>query len=171
MSNLITKTEVKELAFEDKNFKESKILDNTITAAEENYIRPVLGLEFYEELRAQTGGASITSDNQEVLDLLKPALAYFVKYEALPQIALPASNKGLNYALGEYSNPAAPNQIQQLRTTILRQAEALRNIAIRHIRKEQKENNKYPLYKEEKDITTKVRNLGGIIFSKTKNRN
>ena len=70
MSNIITAQEVVDIAFAaNSNMKAESINEHIIHIAEVKYLRPALGVELYDKL----------SEYTELVDKVKPALAFFVK--------------------------------------------------------------------------------------------
>lgn len=58
-------------------------LTQTIMDSQEFYIRPILCTPLYEELQTQIMNNTVTPDNQNLLDIIYPCLAYWVYYRYL----------------------------------------------------------------------------------------
>jgi len=152
---LITAQECIDLAFTNKNVNLALLKNNFIEIAQEDHIRPVLGIKFYDELITQS---PFTADNQKVIDLLKPALAFYVKYEALPDLIIQLGNKGARIPTDEFSIAVSNEQRSEFLRKIKSHGDSLANKMIRFI---EDNRNKYPLYI--RTVTVKS-NFGGIIF-------
>ena len=70
------------------------VSNNTIILAELAHIRPILGDEFYGELKLEHNNGTLTSANSDfMVYYLEDCLAWFVRFEVINDIM---SNKG-NY--------------------------------------------------------------------------
>lgn len=125
MRNLITATEVIELAFaENSNMREESISATSIHIAEIKYIRPVFG-DMYALLSDRY--ADYTND------YVKPALAYFVKCEIVSSIAIDMSNSGIAIANPQYQSAASDKQRQRLYDSEMSKAKTLLDFALEYI--------------------------------------
>lgn len=125
MRNLITATEVIELAFaENSNMREESISATSIHIAEIKYIRPVFG-DMYALLSDKY--ADYTND------YVKPALAYFVKCEIVSSIAIDMSNSGIAIANPQYQSAASDKQRQRLYDSEMSKAKTLLDFALEYI--------------------------------------
>lgn len=132
MTLLITADEVIKLSFvEGKNFIRSKIKDTMILTAQYNWIKPVLGDEFYASLLTEVSNDSLGSDNEILLDnYIKPCLAYYVKYSAMPDLMLQLTNKGGQKANSEYSDTITASERGEKREAAKATADTLRTILV-----------------------------------------
>jgi hypothetical protein len=159
---LITSQEVVKHSFsEDKNFQTTKIKGTLIFAAQEKWIRPVLGQNLYIELQNQLNNNSITNLNQVLLnDYVKPCLAYYVKYLALPSLSNPVTNKGPQTLFSEFSKPTTKETSNGLRGTSKTIADALADAMTRFIELNKKD---FELYLEENNVRNRIGIAGGVI--------
>lgn len=168
MTLLITADEVIKLSFvEGKNFIRSKIKDTMILTAQYNWIKPVLGDEFYASLLTEVSNDSLGSDNEILLDnYIKPCLAYYVKYSAMPDLMLQLTNKGGQKANSEYSDTITASERGEKREAAKATADTLRTVLVDYLNANA---TKYPNY------STSVMNgkkaiRGGILLSKRRKR-
>ena len=158
--NLITSAEVVALAFPDRNFLSAKILDSHIQVAQEAFLRPALGEDFYALLTSLTP----EGDNATLVnDYLKPALAYYVRFVILPDIMVHAANSGLNMVQPQGTVIASDRQAGLLRDQARQNAETLLTVAMRYI---QQNPSLFPLYEFSSTTRSRTRLLGGVIFSR-----
>jgi hypothetical protein len=164
MQLLITQEEVINLSFDDKNFIKAKIKDAVILATQYNWIRPVVGIDFYDELCEQLGSNDLTEDNEALLnDLIKPCLAYYVKYTVAPDLMLEITNKGGQKGNSDYSETMTASERGEKRNSILLTAKSLRKILIDYLDDNKA---KFPLYSYFGTNQSVIR--GGILLGRRK---
>lgn len=149
MSNIITAQEVITIAFAaSSNMKAESINEHIIHIAEVKYLRPALGVELYDKL----------SEYTELADMVKPALAFFVKCEVMPSLAINMSNGGLALTNPQYMTTATDKQRTLLYESELSKANTLLNEVLEYL----SSTNQYPEYKRVK-ATVKHR-IAGVIL-------
>jgi hypothetical protein len=162
---LITAQEVIDLSFSERtNFKAAKIRDNIISAAQEEWIRPVLSDGFYYKLLATTG--TLDESHTELLEnYVKPCLAFYVKYLALPDIENPTTNKGSQELYSENSKGVSEKEKATKRNGAKDIGDTLAGVLKRFI-----ENNLdiFVMYEKENNVLNRVTIRGGIILRKSK---
>jgi len=158
MTKLITPTQVISLAFEDVNLYTTKIKDAHIYVAQEEYLRPLLGNDFYDDMIAKFGDSPYAS---LIADYLLIPLAYFVKYVALPELTISVSSLGMNLVQPEGTIATTDKQAGLMRQQAMDVANALMNKAIRYI-----EDNEttFTEYNQADTVKSESKVLGGIIF-------
>jgi len=125
------------------------IKDFVIEVAQERYIKPVLTKDLYDEIITQIQPAgTVTALNQVLIDLIEPALAFFVKAEALPDIMAQLTTKGLMINNTEFSASATDKQRADLRTNTFDQAQVLLAKLTEHLNDIDNIDD-YPLYQQE----------------------
>ena len=145
MNNIITPQEVVDIAFpSNSNMKAESINEYVIHSTEIKYIRTALGEALYAKL----------GELPELCDLLKPALAFFVKCELIPSLAINMSNGGLALSNPQYMSAATDKQRTLLYESELSKAYTLLDEALQQIE------GKYPEYKG----TPKRKTSCGIIL-------
>lgn len=129
------------------------IKESKIDAAQEKYIRPVLG-KLYDAL--------VEGNYPELLEeYIRPALAYYVRYTVIPDLALKLNDKGAQTYYSEYSNAATDKQRDEMRQQAKDDANALLDKAVRYISQNKL---RYPEYEPRTDIRNRVISNGGIIL-------
>lgn len=108
MQLLATPQQVIDLAFAaNEKITPVSIKETKIDAAQEKYIRPVLG-KLYDAL--------LDGKYPELLDnYVRPALAYYVRYSVIPDLALKLNDKGAQTYFSEYANTATDKQRSEMR--------------------------------------------------------
>jgi hypothetical protein len=162
MTNLITAQEVIDIAFTDMNFLPGKIKSSFIEVAQEEYIRPALGDELYAALIA----AAPTGDNKALVDnYLKKALAFFVKYECLPDAAMNLTSSGLSLQQAQGTVAATDKQRDIMRAAALKAGNTLLRAALSYLDANLV---KYPAYKtatdQQETVQSNIKIIGGVIF-------
>lgn len=152
---MITPEQVLELAFAaNEKITPVSIKQTKIDAAQEKYIRPVLG-RLYDAL--------LDGKYPELLDgYIRPALAYYVRYSVIPDLALKLNDKGAQTYYSEYANTATDKQRAEMRQQARDDANALLDKAVRHITENR---SRYPEYEPRTDIRKKITSNGGIILT------
>ena len=147
-TEIITTTEIIDLAIPLKAGFEPRYLSKWILKAQRQYIRPFLGDDFYEEITDQVENTTLTADNTALLDnYLKPMLAHYVVYERLPMINDHISNSGTMSDFNEFSNASGNTGKGLVRNQMLADAGNFEEQADQFIKDEQEDDStKYPLY-------------------------
>lgn len=145
MNNIITPQEVVDIAFPaNSNMKAESINEYVIHSTEIKYIRTALGEALYAKL----------GELPELCEIIKPALAFFVKCELIPSLAINMSNGGLAITNPQYMSAATDKQRTLLYESELSKAYTLLDEALQQIER------KYPEYKG----TPKRKTSCGIIL-------
>lgn len=155
MEKLITAAEVVALAFGgEENFRASEISDAAILAAQQKFIRPVLGGAL---CKAMEQNRQTTLHNT----YLKPALALYIKFLVLPALAAQVSMAGVVAYIGEGYRSVDTVTFRRLLRRIRSDADALLDAAIDYI-----ESNAalFPEYDPEQNIRNRVRLEGGVVL-------
>lgn len=157
MNELIEKEAVITLAFQ-RPIATTKIPEGLINSIQIKHLKPCLGLDFYNAIIA-------TPDNYEtLLNLIKPALAFFTKFYILPEIYNDISNSGINKIPGINRAAGTADDLGSARQIALDQA-ALAMDAMTYYLKENA--TLYPLYIWQDDPNNKVEIAGGILSRKS----
>ena len=159
MNKLITASEVRTLAFIDQNINTSKIKDAYIEVAQEQYLRPLWGDDFYDEVLA----AYDTSPYTTLITQYKPALAYYVKYIALPEIMVQITDKGALLANSGSGNPLDSKGRGDVRAVTLQMAETYSDIATRWLEQDT-QRAIYTTYKKNDNVRNRITRKGGLII-------
>jgi len=158
---LITANEVISIAFMDSNLATSKIKDEFIKVAQETYIRELLGDDFYEEVLENYN----TSPYDDLVTQIKPALAYYVKYLALPDIITKITNKGAALSTSNTTEQVDSVGRGQVRRTALEMGDKYAEIVTRWIQHDDNKND-FPNYYKNNNVRNRVSRKCGFIFPK-----
>lgn len=157
MNELIEKEAIVALAFQ-RPIVTTKIPDGMINSVQIRHIKPCLGLDFYNAIVA----APETYD--AVIDLIKPAIAFFTKFYILPELYNDISNSGINKIPGINRAAGTVEDLGSARQIALDQA----NLAMDALTYYLKENyTSYPLYVWQQDPNSRVEIAGGILSRKS----
>ncbi len=149
MYKLINAEEIILIAFEDKNFSEEYIQDETILECQEINLPGTIGRELYEELQTQSsqGGSIYTAENKFLVDnYLKKAIAYFVKAKLYPLMVAKLMNAGvITHRDQEDTQASSAINIASAINATVASAEFWLRAAI-HFMEQENQINNYPLY-------------------------
>jgi len=162
VQRMITPEEVKGIAIARKNMDKYLIKESIIDACELDFIKPMLGKSFYNEIRGQYLTDSLTEDNKKLLDdYLKRALAYRVFASCLPTIMMDVSSVGIQVNSTEFSQSISSAQRAELIENINGIAKTFLSEAGEYI---EENSSKYPLYSTFNNIDRQINISGGIIL-------
>lgn len=168
-NTLVTASEVITKSFTNQATDQALISDELITIAELAHIKPMLGLDMYEELKTQNHNSTLTAANTTLMSFyLKPALCWYARFEAMNEIQYNTTSAGLVVNVSEFSNPANVEQFNQMKSDTFRKAQVLSDDMIAFITHEDQVN-QYPLYGKDGDYSTPndgdlAQKMNGIIF-------
>jgi|TARA_R100000482_G_scaffold122207_3_gene69395 hypothetical protein len=169
-NNLITASEVVTKSFTNQATDLALISDEIITIAELAHIKPMLGLDMFEELKTQNHGGTLTTANSDLLThYLKPALAWYVRFEVMNEIQFNTTSAGLVINSSEFSSAASAEQFNQMKSDTFRKAQVLSDDMIAYIMHDD-QNNEYPLFGQDGDMSMPdldgdmAKKMNGIIF-------
>lgn len=126
-----------ELFKENSPIKDDTIIDSFVPyigIAQKMYIERILGRPLVDELKAQIKAASvtpapvpnpITADNQALLLMVAPPLAFYAVYQGIPFHWAAIVNKGITVRNSENSSAVDIKDIAQLRRWLKDDAEEL----------------------------------------------
>jgi len=168
--NLITASEVVTKSFTNQATDLALISNELITIAELAHIKPMLGLDMYEELKTQNHNSTLTAVNTTLLThYLKDALAWYVRFEVMNEMQYNTTSAGLVVNVSEFSNPANVEQFNQMKSDTFRKAQVLSDDMLAYIMHDD-QNNDYPLFGQDGDTSMPVldgdmaKKMNGIIF-------
>ena len=164
MKQMISAAEVKTLVLSRKNFDESIIKDSIIEAAEQEYIKSILGKDLYDEIRTQYKADTLNADNKLLIDdYLKPALAHYAIYLCLPTMMVDICSAGLRINNTEFSTSVSSALRAEVAQTMIGLAQTFINKTVEFI-EEQFDLGKYPLYDKVENVENDTSIIGGIIL-------
>ena len=168
--NLITASEVVTKSFTNQATDLALISNELITIAELAHIKPMLGLDMYEELKTQNHNSTLTAVNTTLLThYLKDALAWYVRFEVMNEMQYNTTSAGLVVNVSEFSNPANVEQFNQMKSDTFRKAQVLSDDMLAYIMHDD-QNNDYPLFGQDGDTSMPIldgdmaKKMNGIIF-------
>ena len=155
---LLTQAEIIGNAF-TRDMETTKIKDEMIDAVQQRHIMPIVGEDFYDLI--VTTPASYTA----IVDLIKPIVAYFVKFYILPELHAEISTTGVNIITGQNRAAVSDGKLGELRNLALDTAQ----MHVKRLSKHLDDNSdSYPDYFKGKNADEKIKIAGGIIFEDPK---
>lgn len=127
---------------------EPQFFDKWILKTQRQWVKPFLGVDFYDQILTQIDGGSETADNQTLItDYLKPMLAHYLLYERLPQIHSHITNSGVTNQDDIFSAPASQVSINGVRNQALADAQQFEEQGRQFIKEAiEDDGTKYPLF-------------------------
>lgn len=151
-TNVITVAEVQTNALKTATFDDA-LLEDFILPAQRHYLKPLLSVDFYDEILTQVADSTLTSDNSTLLnDWIKPMLSYYIVYDAFPSIRVNITSKGVMINQSETSVAASNSEASSLRQNYLSLAERWKKDLTEFVEETQEDDSsKYPLFAPKKD--------------------
>ena len=146
-TEIITSTEVRDAVINSVQF-DVALLENRIINYQRKYVRKVLGKDFYDEILTQVEGASLTADNNTLLEsYIKPMLAHYIVFEEMPYLRSQIGSLGARNPLDDLSGQADDQDYGLLRRRLSSDADLMKQNLIQYIKDEQEDDSsKYPLF-------------------------
>jgi hypothetical protein len=118
MSLFRTTTELKQYVAIDANTKFGT-LKPSIDDAQERFIKPLLGVDFYNEFVSAYEAATnvpddLTNDQKALLPFIQRALAYYALYLSIDEIGVTVGELGVQQSYNQNSQPAPQNKVARL---------------------------------------------------------
>lgn len=160
MRLIITPEKVAETAFCAPDFIQPEaVSEATILAAQQKFVRPVLGDALYE---AVCGGAYPAMTEA----FLRPPLALYVKMLMLPSLAVQAGGAGIVEVNSRNLARAGEGKLRSALRRLRCDARALMRRAVRHIESAPAD---YPEYDPTNNILNRCSTEGGLVLTKDGN--
>lgn len=159
--NFVTPEEVKDLTELPKNIENSQ-LEESISFAQDEHIKYILGDALYDELSEQLYDGSITDANKALQDELKLTLSYYTHYEAMPFIVFQTRKSGLISRVGDDSTTVNDTEsVEYYRIAIRKRAIKFQNGLIKFLNENEDD---YPLWESKYKSTDLYKDKNGIYF-------
>ena len=155
MANLILASEVVSLAF-NRTISQTKFTAGLIQAAELRYIKPILTVDLYKAILAAPGDSKYTT----LLPMVKLALAYWVKYMALPEIFVEISDTGAHIVNASNAQVVNDQRFIELRDQVCDIAKQHTHLITEYLN----ENTTLTTYNPGENPQNAVEIAGGILF-------
>lgn len=141
------------------NNLDPKLIMPCVDVVQEIYVRSTLGDDLYEAILAEIDAASISAENQTLINKMKKTIVHFAIYEALPFIATRIEQSGVVVMEDETYTGVDLDRLNSMCDVVKNRAELY---LFRF--KEWLEDNSddYPLYSKCQDTDTF--DFGGFIF-------
>lgn len=98
-------------------------IEPTAHLVQDSFIQDVLGTNFYNHLQLAYSAQTLTVNEIELMNRIKPAMAYRVAEQSLTFINFQIKNKGVMTQNGDYSEPADLEQFKYVRNELKNRAE------------------------------------------------
>lgn len=118
---------------QETDFKESvpvfqslswRLLNASVTQAERDYLKPLLGTTEYNNLVTASASLPLTGNTLALYNQLKEPLAQIAAYLAVPDLDLNLSSHGFTVYKDENTAPASQKRVEQFRLSQMRKAMA-----------------------------------------------
>lgn len=144
MKYFVTETYIKSTVAINPNLKVEHIVPFTQTVAE-MWVRPILGVEFYDHLLAAFNAQTLTPDEEKVVGYIKPCVAWRAASEAVISTSYQVTAKGVQKQNGDNSESAEFSEIAMVQGMYIQKAEFYESFLMEWL----KENKSlFPLYKK-----------------------
>lgn len=166
MTQMITPEEIRSIVLARKAYDVAIFKDSIIDAAEQEYIKAIIGKDLYAAIRTQYLADNLSAENLLLVNTyLKPILAYYVLILCLPTMMVDISSAGLQINQTEFSNPIS----SALRAEV---AQGYRSIAQTYTEKaiefiedaQEADSTAYALYTSGDNVENTTSINGGIIL-------
>lgn len=131
--------------------------------AQELHIQPVLGTALYERLMAGVTAGNLTPEETTLIEMVRPALAYYTLAVALPFVSTQIRNAGVVKTKSDTIEPATKAEVDALKA-------ATENMADFYVQRVLKylcaNSSSFPLYSTSDDMvpSTTTNYSGGFYF-------
>jgi len=150
MSNFITENYIKDNSPVTDNV-DPKDLSSHITAAEHNFLRPILGSQFYDELVAKFSNQTLSPDEILLMErYIQPAVLWRTIALALPWIQYNLRNKGLMVNTDDAAAAADFAQVKFMLNEAGGRANINEDLLVKFLTKN---SNEFPEYKDQDGLT------------------
>lgn len=121
---LVNAGEVIDKTFTNKNTDPVLVSDNTIILAELAHLRPILGDDFYGELKLEHDTGALTAANSDLMVYyLEDCLAWYVRFEVINDIMSNITSSGVVNNLDEFSRVINEDDYNAFKQDTYRKAE------------------------------------------------
>ena len=169
-ANLVSATQVIAQAFTNENTDQYLISDDVVIITEITHLKPVLGLEYYEELKLQNINGTLTADNQILMTFyLIPALCWLVRFEVVNEIQNNSTSMGIVSNIDEFATAIEPNKLSDYVQDTYRKAKVLLNDMLEFLNHKD-QTGLYPTYNANKPNTGSTWKNPGIIMYESNNQ-
>jgi hypothetical protein len=123
-TTLVTAAQVVSKTFTNKNTDTTLVSENTIVLAELAHLRPLLGEDFYGELKLENDGGTLTADNQTLMTYyLEDCLAWYVRFEVINDIMSNITSSGVVHNVDEFNRLITANDYNAFKQDTYRKAD------------------------------------------------
>ena len=131
-----------------------------IESAQIIWQREILGRVLYDDIILKFSGQTLSSDEIELVEYMKPAIAYRTVYEALPFLSIQIKPKGAVRLRGEFEDQASLNEVKYLRDNFEKKAQYYEERVVEYLCLNGR---KFPLYGKS-DLSTGVNSINNNAF-------
>ena len=170
MAQLISPQEVIDRSFTNKQTDVDLINDSFIEIAQEEHIKSVLAGDvddvdsLYFDIVTQNNECTLTAENALLLEnYIKPALAFYVKYEILVDMMVNTSSQGLQVINTEFSRSASASERSDLARKAKSHGDTLRDKMVRYLQ-DNARSTQYTKYLAGANKSNQTVFIGGMIL-------
>ena len=168
---LVTAEEVISNSFTNANTDPYLISDNTILLSELAHLKTAIGKKFYEELKTQHNGGTLTTANQTLMDdFLTRTLCWFVRFEVINEIQSNSGSQGVVHNIDEFATIIDPSELNAYKQDTYRKSEIYLQDMIEFLN-DSDNSADYPTYTANAPCNTSTyKNHGIIMYDSIYNR-
>ena len=160
-----TTAEVKQYIAIDVNMKFSTIKPS-LDDAEENFIKPLLGIAFYDAFAADYAGAAVvptnmTANNQLLLPFIQRALAFYAAFYMIDEVGVNVGDLGVQQQFNQNSQPAPAFKVNALKMKYITSADRAADKLLEYL-EEKASVSVYPQWYADIDANTSM--TGTIVY-------
>lgn len=160
----ITKDEIKTCCISGgTNYDGAKIKESAIEAAQNDYFKPVIGKDLFNELIEQKEAGNLTDANEALIEKFKDALCWYTLLMLGPLIFVEITTKGLQLNNSEFSSSATNKDRADTYDTLKRMGDSFKNTFVEWIEDEDNIDT-YPLYVNGDDVNETTPIQGGMLL-------
>lgn len=124
--NFVSETYIKTATGLNKNIDANDIIAN-VDWAEKGWLRPILGKYFYNYLIGVYSAQTLSTDEEDLVELIKPAVAYRAAAESIVLLTAQVKNKGPQLQSGDFSNNVDESLMYKVEGKLRGRAEQFEN--------------------------------------------
>lgn len=134
MIYFITETWLKQYSPISANVDATSIYPSTVTASD-MWVQPVLGTYFYNILLEKYNNQTLNIEEEKLVNVIKPAVAWYAAVEAPMGLAYQIKNKGPQKQSSDNSEPLELNEVEALEQNFEKKASFYLNQVKKYINK------------------------------------
>jgi hypothetical protein len=138
------------------------VISPVLEEAEQEYIVPLLGQDFYDVIHAAYTGDTLSADQLALLPYIQKALAHYYAYSAVDELLVSVGSGGINQMRGNDAEPAPRWKVEKLQRSYIQKADKFAEKLLEYL----EDNASATKYNEwYSDSAANTRNEGYMVYS------